>query len=379
MTEVFLSVQRYDWSAPVSHPSACMLVNHGPSQQPWKWGATARYSASHTKTMLPTRKPVSQSSRQSDHMKTWPLWRNSNCSGMDVSPIHQVWPNHLCVRCGQIMLLYWQVTVVLLIAFQMSWGCTVRKVISLHWQRCCWSCFRCGPDVWGGFAIVLTSYSDIVGCVTYGGWVYWEILSLYRQQYSYVSGRQILRKGYVISADSDIAGCVSDGLLYEEAMSWYQQVTLMLVVVFQMGTWCLAWCVFGLCNCTSKWHWCWWLCFRWGLDVWLGVCLGYVIVPASGIDVGGCVSDVDLLWGGNVKDHAVAQEDSWQRILQFFQKHLPPSPQETTVRNWGHYIRFDACSWSTQRIVLKLNMDMYWRKQRSTFTLDIVIFIILLL
>ena len=66
--------------------------------------------------------------------------------------------------------------------------------------------------------------------------MYWEILSLYRQQYSYVSGRQILRKGYVISADSDIAGCVSDGLLYEEAMSWYQQVTLMLVVVFQMGT-----------------------------------------------------------------------------------------------------------------------------------------------
>ena len=63
------------------------------------------------------------------------------------------------------------------------------------------------------------------------------------------------------------------------------------------------------------------------------MCLGYVIVPASGIDVGGCVSDVDLLWGGNVKDHAVAQEDSWQRILQFFQKHLPPSPQETTVRN----------------------------------------------
>ena len=54
MTGVFLSVPRYDWSAPLSHPSSCMLVNHGPSQQsskeeykPWKWGATARYYKSH--------------------------------------------------------------------------------------------------------------------------------------------------------------------------------------------------------------------------------------------------------------------------------------------------------------------------------------------
>ena len=54
----------------------CMLVNHGPSQQsskeeykPWKWGATARYYASHTKTMLPTRKSMPRSSRQLDH--TW--------------------------------------------------------------------------------------------------------------------------------------------------------------------------------------------------------------------------------------------------------------------------------------------------------------------
>ena len=40
-----------------------MLVNHGPSQysskeeyQPWKCGATARYYASHTNTLLSTRK-----------------------------------------------------------------------------------------------------------------------------------------------------------------------------------------------------------------------------------------------------------------------------------------------------------------------------------
>ena len=32
--------------------------------QPWKWGDTARYYASHTKTTLPTRKSVPRSSRQ---------------------------------------------------------------------------------------------------------------------------------------------------------------------------------------------------------------------------------------------------------------------------------------------------------------------------
>ena len=37
--------------------------------EPWKWGATARYYASHTKTMLPARKSVPRSSRQSDHTK----------------------------------------------------------------------------------------------------------------------------------------------------------------------------------------------------------------------------------------------------------------------------------------------------------------------
>ena len=64
----YFSVPRYDWCAPLSHPSSCMLVNHGPSQQsskeeykPWKWGATARYYTSHTKTMLPTRKSVPNS------------------------------------------------------------------------------------------------------------------------------------------------------------------------------------------------------------------------------------------------------------------------------------------------------------------------------
>ena len=57
-----------------------MLVNHGPSQQkfkeeykPWKWGATARYYTSDTKTMFPTRKSMPRSSRTAqrppDHRK----------------------------------------------------------------------------------------------------------------------------------------------------------------------------------------------------------------------------------------------------------------------------------------------------------------------
>ena len=82
MTGVFLSVPRYNWCAPLSHPSPCMLVNHGPSQQsskeeykPWKWGAIARYYAFHTKTMLSTRKSMPRSSRQLDHTKTWMVRR----------------------------------------------------------------------------------------------------------------------------------------------------------------------------------------------------------------------------------------------------------------------------------------------------------------
>ena len=83
---------------------SCMLVNHGPLQQspkeeykPWKWDATARYYASHTKTMLPTRKSVPGSSRQSDHTNTsWPSKRNANCSGTVMSPVHQVRPKQSC-------------------------------------------------------------------------------------------------------------------------------------------------------------------------------------------------------------------------------------------------------------------------------------------
>ena len=45
MTGVFLSVPRYDWCAPLLHPSS------KEEYKPWKWGATAIYYASHAKTV----------------------------------------------------------------------------------------------------------------------------------------------------------------------------------------------------------------------------------------------------------------------------------------------------------------------------------------
>ena len=82
----------------------CMLVNHGPAQQspkqeykPWKWAATARYYASHTEAVLPTRKSVPRSSKQSDHTKTsWRSYRDANYSAMVTSRVHQVWPKPSC-------------------------------------------------------------------------------------------------------------------------------------------------------------------------------------------------------------------------------------------------------------------------------------------
>ena len=38
-------------------------------------------------------KSVPRSSRQLDYMKTiWPSWGDANWSGMDMSPVHQIWP-----------------------------------------------------------------------------------------------------------------------------------------------------------------------------------------------------------------------------------------------------------------------------------------------
>ena len=44
---IFLSAPRYDWCAPLSHPSSCMLVNHGPSQQ------SSKEERSHGNKVLP--------------------------------------------------------------------------------------------------------------------------------------------------------------------------------------------------------------------------------------------------------------------------------------------------------------------------------------
>ena len=103
MTGVFLSVPRFDWCAPLSHQSSCMLMNHGPLQkncteeyEPWKWGATARYYASRIEATLPTRKSVPRSSWQSNHTQTWPSQRDANLNGMDMSPAHQVWSKPSC-------------------------------------------------------------------------------------------------------------------------------------------------------------------------------------------------------------------------------------------------------------------------------------------
>ena len=58
---------------------------------------TSHTNTSHTKTMLPTRKSVPRSRRQLDHMKiSRRSWRDANCSGMAMSPVHQVWPKPSC-------------------------------------------------------------------------------------------------------------------------------------------------------------------------------------------------------------------------------------------------------------------------------------------
>ena len=72
------------------HWSAGQFTGHGPADQ-WEFRALVRQYTSHTKTMLPTKKSMPRSSRQLDHTKTsWRSYRDANCSGMVMSPIHQV-------------------------------------------------------------------------------------------------------------------------------------------------------------------------------------------------------------------------------------------------------------------------------------------------
>ena len=105
MTGVFLSIPRYDWCVPMSQThiniSSCMLMNHGPSQQsskeeyePWKWGATVNYYTSNAKTMLPTNEEVCAMIQQAfrPHKDLLSIVKkNTNCSGMVMSPVHQIW------------------------------------------------------------------------------------------------------------------------------------------------------------------------------------------------------------------------------------------------------------------------------------------------
>ena len=104
MRGVFLSVHRYVWCAPLSHPSFCMLVNHGPSQEsskeeykPWKWGATARFlhiSYRDHITNEEVRAKIQQAIGPHDDLLT--IVKRRKYSGMDMFPVHQIWPKPPC-------------------------------------------------------------------------------------------------------------------------------------------------------------------------------------------------------------------------------------------------------------------------------------------
>ena len=87
MTAVFLLVPRYDWCAPLLHPSS------KEEYKPWKWGATAIYYAPHAKTLLPTKKSMQDPAgkwttrKPPDHLKE--------------TQIAVVWICLLFIRSGQ--------------------------------------------------------------------------------------------------------------------------------------------------------------------------------------------------------------------------------------------------------------------------------------
>ncbi|KAJ7392140.1 hypothetical protein OS493_013512 [Desmophyllum pertusum] len=43
-------------------------------------------------------------------------------------------------------------------------------------------------------------------------------------------------------------------------------------------------------------------------------------------------------WGGNAKDHSHAQEDSWQKIVQFFRKNPWSKPQKSSLKMLEEYL-----------------------------------------
>ena len=95
-----LSYHPCKWCAPFSHTSFCVHVNHGLSQQsskedykPWKWGATARYYTSHTRTMLPMRKSVPNPAGN------WTTWKPPDHRKYMQTAV--VWSCLLLIRSGQ--------------------------------------------------------------------------------------------------------------------------------------------------------------------------------------------------------------------------------------------------------------------------------------
>ena len=100
LTRVFLSAPRYDWCAPLSHPSSCMLVNHGPSQQsskeehkPWKWGAT------QDTTPLIQRPCYQRGSQCQDPAGNWTTWRSPDDRNETQTEV--VWSCFPFIRSGQ--------------------------------------------------------------------------------------------------------------------------------------------------------------------------------------------------------------------------------------------------------------------------------------
>ena len=105
LTRVFLSPPRYDWCAPLSHPSSCMLVNHGPSQQSFKeerriqamemrcYRKILNISYKDHVTNEEVRAKIQQAIGPHEDLLTIVKRRKLQCYG-HVSH-YQVWPNHL--------------------------------------------------------------------------------------------------------------------------------------------------------------------------------------------------------------------------------------------------------------------------------------------
>ena len=99
LRRVFLSAPRYDWCAPLSHSSSCMLVNHGSSQQsskeeykPWK--------------VLPQETPhliqrpcYQRGSPCQDPAGNWTTWRSPDDRKETQTAV--VWSCFLFIRSGQ--------------------------------------------------------------------------------------------------------------------------------------------------------------------------------------------------------------------------------------------------------------------------------------